>query len=217
MNEIINSETKRQVQPVDFSFLSDADKEVTLAVDKMLRALFGFDDKPIILGAKDLLINTTSGIVNDGLVLHKGICYKVGKISGISIALIKTYPIKIQFIRDIADPSPVFDKNLSKTINCHYRYYGELYQDSSDSTRTGDGIYMVRELNKVGLIATQDAITGVQADLTTLQGTVTALRNLMNQQISILTAEINKVGNTANSNLGLINNLETRVSTLEAK
>lgn len=129
MKTITNPLKTRQIQPIDFSFLSLADKEIVLAVEAMLRTMYNFPDNiPIIL--QGLEYSQDSFTISGGKVLFSGIVYDVEQLYLATSDTITTSNV-LSFVslilqQRVTSPSPVLDKNLSATINCHYEHYGTL-------------------------------------------------------------------------------------------
>ncbi len=137
MKVITDSNKTRQVQPVDFAFLSQADSDVVKAVERMLRTMYGWgEDYPIIISG--LEYNTyskppqqSSYKITSGKVLWNGAIYDVEEVqlkTGLNTVGSILNSVYFVMKRKVVAPSPVYDKNMAKTINCHYETYGQLQQ-----------------------------------------------------------------------------------------
>ena len=131
MKEIVDAENKtRRVQPKDFVFLSEADKQIVSAMEMMLKSVYGVPDGyAIVLGG--LLYTASTGVVTDGKVLYNGCLYEIsgGQFeAGVSVGNIPSKPVELylNLFQKTVEPSPVENKNGEKTIECHKSNYGEI-------------------------------------------------------------------------------------------
>jgi hypothetical protein len=196
MKEILDSNT-RQVQPIDFSFLSGADKDIVAGIEKLLRTMYGWNEEPkqpIVLTG--LIYNTTTKKISSGLLMYNGTIYDVdtktlqtsiligtdiseagstiSTITGNSILANILDSVKIRLIQEVVSPSPVLDKDLSLTINCHVNNKAILTQMALTND---DSAFSYNSLNRVGLMATNDALYALTQRVTTLENTYTLLHN----------------------------------------
>lgn len=231
MKIITDPQITRQIKPVDFSFLSSADQEITLAVETMLRTMYGFQDNiPIILQGLTYTIpqhSQQSPTISAGKVLLNGIVYDIEQLS---LALSNTITannilshVSLLLQKRVIAPSPVLDKDLNETINCHYEYYGTLtqatvnldnYNDlslpntSSISPRQLDnttansnylGVYLFNNLVRVESIAeisyrqTSLQIQELNQTLATINTSITQLRRLLSSETSTRADEVDKL------------------------
>lgn len=132
MKEIVEIErTKtRLVQPVDFSFLSDADKDIVKGIEALVRTMYGIPTGYAIV-LEGLVYTGATGMVSDGTVLYNGRIYEVTggqfdtSVSGGSTPATPVYRV-LNLYQITVDPSPVKDKNGSANIECHKRNYGTV-------------------------------------------------------------------------------------------
>lgn len=230
MKIITDPQITRQIKPVDFSFLSSADQEITLAVETMLRTMYGFQDNiPIILQGLTYTIpqhSQQSPTISAGKVLLNGIVYDIEQLS---LALSNTITannilshVSLLLQKRVIAPSPVLDKDLNETINCHYEYYGTLtqatvnldnYNDlslpntSSTSPRQLDnqtlsnylGVYPFNNLVRVESIAeisyrqTSLQLQELNQTLATINTSITQLRRLLSSETSTRADEVDKL------------------------
>lgn len=230
MKIITDPQITRQIKPVDFSFLSSADQEITLAVETMLRTMYGFQDNiPIILQGLTYTIpqhSQQSPTISAGKVLLNGIVYDIEQLS---LALSNTITannilshVSLLLQKRVIAPSPVLDKDLNETINCHYEYYGTLtqatvnldnYNDlslpntSSTSPRQLDnqtlsnylGVYPFSNLVRVESIAeisyrqTSLQLQELNQTLATINTSITQLRRLLSSETSTRADEVDKL------------------------
>ncbi|MGP1514451.1 MAG: hypothetical protein ACTTJH_00640 [Bacteroidales bacterium] len=186
MKEIRDSKKTREVTPKDFEFLSDADKEVALGVEKMLRTIFGWDNTmPIILNG--LEYDSTNKKITAGKVLYNGVVYDVGKLSlqsSISFNNASTLltNVKLLFTSKVVSPSPVYDESLQQSINVHYERYGVLMQVKSTTHTTLGGSVTVTNNNGFNDINVSGfsfldlyRVENISGQITSLNERVTAL------------------------------------------
>lgn len=137
MKIITDSNKTRQVQPIDFAFLSMADKEVVQAVETMLRTMYDWaEDYPIIVSGLEYNVfrkppQPASYKITSGKVLWNGLVYDVAELqlkTGLNTIGNIIDNVYFKMKRKVVEPSPVYDKNMAKSINCHYEHYGELQQ-----------------------------------------------------------------------------------------
>ena len=134
MKYISDSVVARQVQPVDFSFLSDADKEIVTGVDLMLRSLCGFaSGVPIILSGVKLDMTSkpnpsasedTKYKITEGKILSGGHIVDFDAIDIVKPTY--SYDSLLDTVvwmrrQSVASPSPVRDANGDLTVQCHWR------------------------------------------------------------------------------------------------
>ena len=177
MKEIIDSQTTRQIQPVDFSFLSDADKDIVLAFENTLRTMYGWaNDAPIVLSGLELTIDTnvrpTRVVVSDGTVVFNGVVYPVEGMEpfgGVATIGAVRRSITMRLTKKVVQPSPVFDKNLSRTIECHYEYYGQLTQGTVtpsivvyDSRSTNLGVSAQQTTQQVTTVSASETVANLR-------------------------------------------------------
>lgn len=182
MKTITDPLRTRQIQPIDFSFLSLADKDIVLAVEAMLRTMYNFpDDIPIIL--QGLEYSQDSSSISDGKVLFSGIVYDVEHLTLSSNASL--IHVSLYLRHRVVSPSPVLDKNLSATINCHYEYYGTLTQASistpaeslsHDRQYSFVTLLRVESISSLASQATSIQIQQLSDSLTTTNTTLSSLR-----------------------------------------
>ena len=79
-----------------------------------------------------------------------------------------------RLIQEVVSPSPVLDKDLSLTINCHVNNKAILTQMALTND---DSAFSYNSLNRVGLMATNDALYALTQRVTTLENTYTLLHN----------------------------------------
>lgn len=126
MNEIIDTGVKRQVQPKDLSFLSEASQELVAVIQGLLVGIgvisIGMGDiHPVIISGLEKTVNNGIATINEGFVLYKKRIYKIASYTGAS-------GVKYCFKNDlvVVAPSPVKDKDFANTVNCHYNTYGVI-------------------------------------------------------------------------------------------
>ena len=183
MKEIRDSQ-ERQVQPVDFSFLSQADSEIVAGVEAMLRTMYGWqEDIPIILSGmiaeryykppQEATYNITAG-----KVLFKGKIMDFQQISNIpepdgidNILEVITW----QTLVDIAAPSPVRDRNGEETINCHYEYSSKTMRLQNKLTEKDvelyrrAGVFLLSDMYRVEKMATYLELYNLQRRIEILE------------------------------------------------
>ncbi|MFV0501217.1 MAG: hypothetical protein ACK5MH_06465 [Bacteroidales bacterium] len=135
MNEIRDVNQSCQVQPNDFSFLSKADFLLVTAFVGLVKNAFGLSDatNPIVISGLEVVSTPAgSGItidISEGILLYKGKMYHVEGIAGLSFinqqAFLSTAKLRLPDAI-VCEPSPVYDENLAKTINRHYKYEGYI-------------------------------------------------------------------------------------------
>lgn len=126
MNEITNPGVKRQVQPKDLSFLSEASQELVAVMQGLLVGIgamsIGMGDvHPIIISGLEKTVNNGIATITEGYVLYKKRIYNIASYTGASGV---KYCFKNNLI--VVAPSPVKDKDFADTINCHYNTYGVI-------------------------------------------------------------------------------------------
>lgn len=118
----------RQVVPQDFSFLSDADRQITAALSKILRTMFEVDDnsQPVFLGAlnissKEIPGAATQYTLGANVLMYQGMLYEMDK-SPTMQAENKTEFLKNLVIYPTmvdSQPSPVYGEGLEQNIFVH--------------------------------------------------------------------------------------------------
>jgi len=211
MKEITDSLKTRQIQPNDFSLLSETDKEICLAMYELVKKAWGADGNiPIVVsGVKKTMSGKVGEAkqygVSSGILFYNGLLYSVDTKSGVTDI---TYPFKVQMQRSVCSPSPVYDGTLVQSINCHYRYWAEVYQDTATSTREGD-CFAVDDLIRLDNLVTQAKFTDLEAKFTQYGIKV-------NQLNSIITVLSNRVTTLETSNATLDTALTQTKATIEA-
>lgn len=136
MNEIRDVNQSCQVQPNDFSFLSKADMLLVTAFVGLVKNAFGLSDttNPIVIFGLDVVYSSAdSGIsvdISEGILLYKGKMYYVGGQTDLTFinqqAFLSAAKLLLPLDAVVCAPSPVYDENLAKTINRHYKYEGYI-------------------------------------------------------------------------------------------
>lgn len=209
MKEITDPLKTRQIQPADFALLSQTDKEICLAMyELMMKAWEADRNTPIVVSGVEKFITgkdvKTYGVTS-GVLFYNGLLYSVDTKSGVTDI---TYPFKVQMLKSVCSPSPVYDSTLVQNINCHYRYYAEVYQDTATSTREGD-CFAVDDLIRLENLVTQ-------AKFTDLASKFTQYGIKVNQLNSIITVLSNRVTTLETSNATLDTALTQTKATIEA-
>lgn len=131
MKQIVDVGT-RQIQPKDLSFLSEADFGIIKALGGAILLMSGYleSDAVILSGLK---VDTTykPGLprtckVSAGVVLYNGNLYSVDAVE-LSINAAEeanNLVLSLNSEATIAPPSPVYDKDLSKTKKAHLEWKG---------------------------------------------------------------------------------------------
>ena len=125
MNEIHdNGTTVRQVQPRDFSFLSEASQEIVAVMQGLLVGIGAMsvemgDIHPIILSGLEKTISGSVATITEGYVMYKKRIYHIPSYTG--EAGIK-YCFNPNLV--VVAPSPVKDGDFANTVNCHYNTFG---------------------------------------------------------------------------------------------
>ena len=125
MNEIKDiGLVKRQVQPRDLSFLSEASQEIVAFMQGLLvgigaMAIGSGDVYPVIVSGLEKTISGSVATITEGYVMYKKRIYYMPPYTGET-------GIKYCFNPNlvVVTPSPVKDKDFANTINCHYNTYG---------------------------------------------------------------------------------------------
>lgn len=121
MNEIKDvGSVVRQVQPRDFSFLSEASQEIVEVIYGILfsmGAIYGDlgNTYPVILSGCTKTIDSGTLTMSEGFAMYKKRIYKIPAYTG-------NNAIKFLFKNElvVVSPSPVKDVTLANTIDCHY-------------------------------------------------------------------------------------------------
>jgi len=229
MKEITDSLKTRQIQPNDFSLLSETDKEICLAMYELVKKAWGADGNiPLVVsGVKKTMLGKVGEAkqygVSSGILFYNGLLYSVDTKSGVTDI---TYPFKVQMQRSVCSPSPVYDGTLVQSINCHYRYWADVYQDTATSTREGD-CFTVDELIRLDNLVTQAKITDLDAKFTQYGITVNDLKSIitvLSGRVTVLeaaNATLETSIQQANSNVtqtkAALEALTARVVLLESK
>lgn len=125
MNEIHdNGNAVRQVQPRDFSFLSEASQEIVAVIQGFLVSIGAMSDgmgdvHPIILSGLEKTINGSVATITEGFVMYKKRIYHIPAYSGETGVKYCFSPNLV-----VVTPSPVKDVDFANTINCHYNSIG---------------------------------------------------------------------------------------------
>lgn len=152
----------RQVVPQDFSFLSEGTRDVVAAMEKVIRAMYGFEaDKPIWLGEMTFERAGVSGSIrywqtSGGVVLWRGMLYDVEDLilSGTSIELAKlrTY-IKLTDV-EVA-PSPVYGESGEKDVSVHRKAVAIPYILQEGET-AGEEVFRLSDIAETGRVVRQE-------------------------------------------------------------
>lgn len=168
---------RRQVVPKDFSFLSDADRDVVVGVASMVAALLGIPaSSPIILSGCKLTRQESGGVVTytmgDGLIMYAGAIYTVNSIQPVAVEGDMTVSAFAEFLNtyyvvfgaSTVSPSPMF-KYGEQQVACHE----ECKVTGLSATPDAEGIKLkdLKALPKLG-----DAV-GYMAYNATITGTFT--------------------------------------------
>lgn len=196
MKEIIDSQKTRQVQPKDFSFLSEADKEIVASIEKTIRVIYGYDNeqKPIILSG--LVFDVSQQKVSKGEILYKGCLYGLENDARTNYAWVSNFKSGLNMITtesesDIyirlkqidIEPSPVYDVDRIKSIYCHKKNIAEIKLYAIlDTDINLNNCYRVEELPSMQTIREMQKLTNLA--LKKLSDRVEALENGNNINIS---------------------------------
>lgn len=193
MKEIVATGT-RQVQPVDFSFLSEADRDIVRGFEAYLRATNnGWDSsKPIVL--QGVMGNVTTRIVSDGIILYDGRIYDVTGCGGFTPAVVGD--IKIGLKQTVVSPSPVRGATDITTVDAHKNNVGVV---TISSMPAADDEFSYTELNRLNTFADAALVDDLNQRLLEAEDKI----NILNQACGAL-AEADA-------------QLRARVSALEAR
>ena len=127
MNHIDNSADAipRQVVPRDFSFLSEADSQIVAGLYGLLETISGCSGCAFILQGMHIS-GLGDGIAADidiapGMFLYGGKLYILENSVHLS-GLMSGRDVHFILSEKDSEPSPVFDSNLTPTIQCHKKY-----------------------------------------------------------------------------------------------
>lgn len=193
MKEIVTTGT-RQVQPVDFSFLSEADRDIVKGFEAYLRATNnGWDSsKPIVL--QGVMGNVTTRRVSDGIILYDGRIYDVTGCGGFTLAEVDN--IKIGLKQTVVSPSPVRGATVGTPVDAHKNNVGVV---TISSMPAADDVFSYTELNRLNTFADAALVNDLSQRLLEAEGKI----NILNQACGVL-AEADA-------------QLRARVSALEAR
>lgn len=200
MKEIVATGT-RQVQPVDFSFLSEADRDIVRGFEAYLRATNnGWDSsKPIVL--QGVMGNVTTRIVSDGIILYDGRIYDVTGCGGFTPAVVGD--IKIGLKQTVVSPSPVRGATDITTVDAHKNNIGVV---TLQSMPAADYVCSYTELNRLNRYANAELIDELRQGIEGAEGNI----RILNETCGALL--------DANSELrATVNALDARVRVLEAR
>jgi hypothetical protein len=176
----------------------------------MMKAWEADRNTPIVVSGVEKTVMGKEGQIKQygvlgGVLFYNGLLYSVDTKSGVTDI---TYPFKVQMLKSVCSPSPVYDGTLVQNINCHYRYYAEVYQDTATSTREGD-CFAVDDLIRLDNLVTQVKFTDLATKFTQYGIKV-------NQLNSIITVLSNRVTTLETSNATLDTALTQTKATIEA-
>lgn len=122
----------RQIQPKELKFLSDANKIMIKAFGGAILAMCGCNELDAIV-LDGLMVNVTNKpgmpircAVSSGHVYYKNELYSVEAFESTlqSVNEIANLSLSLNTDAVVVPPSPVYDKNLSKTVNVHLMWKG---------------------------------------------------------------------------------------------
>lgn len=133
MKQIVDVGT-RQIQPKDLSFLSEADFGIIKALGGAVLRMCGYvSSDAVVLDGLEVVISNVpmSPItckVKAGKVYFNGNMYSVDEreFTLQSVDERNNLVLALNSTAVVADPSPVYDKDLSKTKNAHVEWKGEV-------------------------------------------------------------------------------------------
>lgn len=176
MKEIVTTET-RQVQPVDFFFLSEADRDIVRGFEAYLRATNNDWDnsKPIVL--QGIVGNVTTGRVSDGIILYDGRIYDVTECDGFTPAVVGD--IKIGLKQTVVSPSPVRGATDTTTVDAHKNNIGVV---TLQSMPAADDVFRYTELNRLNRYADAALVADLSQRLLEAEDKI----NILNKACGVL-------------------------------
>lgn len=167
MKKITDPGVTRQVQPIDLSFLSEADTEVVAGVEAMIKSIYGITNRnPIIV--RGLSYNTGDRMISAGVVIYNSTLYAVKEMRVVQqLSPGMTYigdilgTVKLFFRQSVVAPSPVKNRSLVNAINCHYDYYGILTQNP----HVNGEYFQFTDLNRIEPLATRSYADSLQSQI----------------------------------------------------
>lgn len=185
MRYISDSSVARQVQPVDFSFLSEADMEIVKGVEAMIRTMCGFTDEnvPIILSgvwvdltSKPMLNGEeqTTVKITEGKILSGGYVVDFDEISIIKPSY--SYDSLLETVRwmkrlSTISPSPVKNEAGEEKINCHHLIDSWTNQatKSKPTSNASAGLWVLSDMYRVYQMPSLDAFYELENRISALE------------------------------------------------
>lgn len=184
MRYISDSEA-RQVQPVDFSFLSEADKEIVKGVEAMIRTMCGFIDENVPIILSGVLVDLTSkptlngeeqttAKITEGKILSGGYVVDFDEISIIKPSysydsLLET----VRWMRQLRNisPSPVRNEVGEERINCHHLIDSWTLQstNSKPTSNARAGVWVLSDMYRVYQMPSLDAFYELENRVSVLE------------------------------------------------
>lgn len=184
MRYISDSEA-RQVQPVDFSFLSEADKEIVKGVEAMIRTMCGFTDENVPIILSGVLVDLTSkptlngeeqttAKITEGKILSGGYVVDFDEISIIKPSysydsLLET----VRWMRRLSNisPSPVRNEVGEERINCHHLIDSLTHQstNSKPTSNASAGLWVLSDMYRVYQMPSLDAFYELENRVSVLE------------------------------------------------
>lgn len=177
MRYISGSYTNRQIQPVDFVFLSEADSDVVKGVEGMLRTMFGFSDNvPIILcgvyvdatykpnqsGEEERTYKITAGKILSGGMICEFDEIEIIKPSYEYNSLLET----VRWMRreTTISPSPVKNADGVENVTCHHFQDSMTNQSKTvkPTSNVGAGLWVLSDMYRLDKIVTYEELWSLE-------------------------------------------------------
>ncbi|MBQ9255018.1 MAG: hypothetical protein IJ180_09635 [Bacteroidales bacterium] len=188
MRIISDSIVARQVQPVDFSFLSNADTDIVIGVEKMLRTMCGFSNERVPIILSGVLVDMTSKPslsgneestyrITEGRILSGGHIVDFEAIDVVKPTY--SYDSLLESVRwmkrqSLVSPSPVRNANGDLNVQCHWNMDSWTHQSKTTkpSSKAEGGIWVLSDMYRLQTMATLDSVYGLQERIEKLESKI---------------------------------------------